>query len=138
MRLMELIELDPKKDSAPSETNNHDNEYILPNEIGILPIRSAVAYPGTVMPLAVGRERSKRLITDITPHETVFGLLAQKNPEIEDPAPSDLYTIGTAASVLKVIRMPQGSVNVVVHGMIRFRVASSAGAWQPYSLRNRQ
>jgi ATP-dependent Lon protease len=131
MRLMELIELDPKKDSAPSETNNHDNEYILPDEIGILPIRSAVAYPGTVMPLAVGRERSKRLITDVAPHETVFGLLAQKNPEIEDPSPSDLYNIGTAASVLKVIRMPQGSVNVVVHGMIRFRIVQFT-ATEPY------
>lgn len=122
MRLMELIELDPKNDTAPSDGNNRNAEYILPDEIGILPIRSAVAYPGTVMPLAVGRERSKRLVTDITPHETIFGLLAQKNPEVEDPSPADLYTVGTAASVLKVIRMPQGSVNIVVHGMMRFKI----------------
>ncbi|HPC63088.1 MAG TPA: endopeptidase La [Anaerohalosphaeraceae bacterium] len=131
MRLMELIELEPKNDAAPSAGNGRNAEYSLPEEIGILPIRSAVAYPGTVMPLAVGRERSKRLITDIAPQETIFGLLTQKNPDIEDPAPTDLYTVGTAASVLKVIRMPQGSVNIVVHGMMRFKVLRFT-ATEPY------
>ena len=128
---MELIELDEPINDKPSEQNNHDHEYALPEEIGILPIRSAVAYPGTVMPLAVGRERSKRLISDIAPQDTIFGLLAQKNPNVEDPGPSDLYTVGTAASVLKVIRMPQGSVNVVVHGIMRFKVVEFT-ATEPY------
>ncbi|MCE5184814.1 MAG: endopeptidase La [Planctomycetaceae bacterium] len=106
-------------------------ELSLPSEIGILPIRSAVAYPGTVMPLAIGRERSKRLIADITPQETIFGLIAQKNPDVEDPTPDDLYSVGTAASVLKVIRMPQGSINIVVHGILRFRVIEYT-ANEPY------
>lgn len=128
---MELIELDEPINDKPSDQNNHNHEYALPEEIGILPIRSAVAYPGTVMPLAVGRERSKRLISDIAPHDTIFGLLAQKNPNVEDPSVSDLYTVGTAASVLKVIRMPQGSVNVVVHGIMRFKVIEFT-ATEPY------
>ncbi|MHC4524684.1 MAG: LON peptidase substrate-binding domain-containing protein, partial [Planctomycetota bacterium] len=131
MRLMELIELDEQINDKTSDQDNHNHENSLPEEIGILPIRSAVAYPGTVMPLAVGRERSKRLISDIAPQDTIFGLLAQKNPNVEDPEASDLYTVGTAASVLKVIRMPQGSVNVVVHGIMRFKVIKFT-ATEPY------
>lgn len=100
----------------------NEQEFRLPEIIGILPIRSAVAYPGTVMPLAIGRERSKKLISDIEPQKTIFGLVAQKNPDTEDPKPNDLYQVGTAASVLKTIRMPQGSVNIIVHGIIRFRI----------------
>ncbi|MHC4231947.1 MAG: LON peptidase substrate-binding domain-containing protein, partial [Planctomycetota bacterium] len=131
MRMMELIELDGEMNDSPPEENGNNHEYELPAEIGILPIRSAVAYPGTVMPLAVGRERSKRLIKDITPQDTIFGLLAQKNPDVENPGAKDLYTVGTVASVLKVIRMPQGSVNVVVHGITRFKVIRFTGT-KPY------
>jgi ATP-dependent Lon protease len=129
--MMELIELDEEMSDSPSQENGNSHEYELPKEIGILPIRSAVAYPGTVMPLAVGRERSKRLIKDIAPQDTIFGLLAQKNPDVENPRGIDLYTVGTAASVLKVIRMPQGSVNVVVHGITRFKVVRFT-ATKPY------
>ncbi|MFZ9033927.1 MAG: endopeptidase La [Anaerohalosphaeraceae bacterium] len=131
MRMMELIELDGEMNDSPPEENGNNHEYELPAEIGILPIRSAVAYPGTVMPLAVGRERSKRLIKDISPQDTIFGLLAQKNPDVENPGAKDLYTVGTVASVLKVIRMPQGSVNVVVHGITRFKVIRFTGT-KPY------
>ena len=131
MRLLELIEMDPEMDNRGPEEENHNHEFSMPEEIGILPIRSAVAYPGTVMPLAVGRQRSKKLITDIAPKETVFGLVAQKNPDVESPSPKDLYRVGTAASVLKVIRMPQGSVNIVVHGITRFRIIKFT-ATEPY------
>ena len=122
MRLLELIELNPEANNPIQKKGALDNDFQLPSEIGILPIRSAVAYPGTVMPLAIGRERSKRLISDITPQETIFGLIAQKNPETDNPGAGDLYSVGTAASVLKVIKMPQGSVNIIVHGIARFRI----------------
>ncbi|MHC5102099.1 MAG: endopeptidase La, partial [Planctomycetota bacterium] len=65
------------------------------------------------------------------PQDTIFGLLAQKNPDVENPGAKDLYTVGTVASVLKVIRMPQGSVNVVVHGITRFKVIRFTGT-KPY------
>lgn len=120
---MEMVELENVMDSQINQTNTPiEQEFRLPEIIGILPIRSAVAYPGTVMPLAIGRERSKRLIADIEPQKTIFGLVAQKNPESEDPGIDDLYSVGTAASVLKVIKMPQGSVNIIVHGIVRFRI----------------
>lgn len=120
---MEMVELENVMDSQINQTNTPiEQEFRLPEIIGILPIRSAVAYPGTVMPLAIGRERSKRLIADIEPQKTIFGLVAQKNPDSEDPGMEDLYSVGTAASVLKVIRMPQGSINIIVHGIVRFRI----------------
>ncbi len=131
MRLIDAIEIESGDSGSMQKNGKADSEFKLPKEIGILPIRSAVAYPGTVMPLAIGRERSKKLISDITPQETIFGLIAQKNPETDDPTAADLYTVGTAASVLKVIKMPQGSVNIIVHGIARFRVVKYT-ATEPY------
>src|SRR3989339_655098 len=94
----------------------------LPEIIGILPIRNTVVYPGTVSPLAIGRERSRNLLDNIKPNETIIGLVTQKNADTEKPGFNDLYKIGTAATILKVIKMPQGSVHVVVHGVTRFEV----------------
>jgi ATP-dependent Lon protease len=81
--------------------------------------------------LAVGRERSKALLKDTEPNETVIGLLMQRNAETDRPQFADLYSVGTTASVLKTIRMPQGSINIVVHGIARFRIAERI-ATRPY------
>jgi ATP-dependent Lon protease len=122
MRFVDLVDIDPYISDEADEALENETKFKLPKVIGILPIRSAVAYPGTVMPLAIGRERSKLLLKDITPHETIFGLIAQRNPETEKPTPKELYEVGTASSVLKVIKMPQGSINIIVHGIVRFRI----------------
>jgi ATP-dependent Lon protease len=108
-----------------------DRELKLPNIIGILPIRNAVAYPGTVTPLAIGRERSKNLLADTIPNKTVIGLLTQQNPQVENPGFDDLYSVGTASSILKIIKMPQGSLHIVVHGLVRFRIVEKIAA-EPY------
>jgi ATP-dependent Lon protease len=83
------------------------------------------------MPLAIGRERSKRLLEDTKPNESVIGLLTQRNPDNDKPEPKDLYRIGTAASVLKIIKLPQGSSNIIVHGICRFEVVEIV-ATEPY------
>jgi len=103
----------------------------LPEVIGILPIRNTVAYPGTVTPLTIGRERSKALLANTEPNESLIGLLTQRNPDTDRPGFGQLYRVGTAASVLKVIKMPQGSVNIFVHGITRFRVVKPV-ATKPY------
>lgn len=100
--------------------NNH--VFKLPKVIGILPVRNAVAYPGTVTPLVIGRQKSKALIGDTKPNETIIGLVTQRNLETENPGFNDIYTAGTAASVLKIIRMPQGSTHIIVHGICRFKI----------------
>jgi len=109
--------------------NNH--ELKMPDVIGILPIRNTVAYPGTVTPLAIGRERSKALLVDARSNESIIGLVTQRNPETERPTFDDLYSIGTTASILKSIKMPQGSINIIVHGIARFKIVERI-ATEPY------
>jgi ATP-dependent Lon protease len=125
-----LVEM-AAEDSAELEQLLHNNndqlqesnhEFELPDVIGILPIRNAVAYPGTVMPLAIGRERSKHLLADTRPNKSVIGLVTQHNPEIDRPDFGDIYSVGTTATILKVIKMPQGSMHIVVHGTGRFKI----------------
>ena len=105
-----------------SEPREGNHKLKMPDVIGILPIRNAVAYPGTITPLAIGRERSKNLLTDVKPNESIVGLVTQHNPETDRPGFDDIYSVGTAASVLKTIKMPQGSIHVVVHGLARFKI----------------
>src|SRR3989339_2076056 len=114
-------------------TNNQSEEEVItmPEIIGILPIRNTVVYPGTVSPLAIGRERSRNLLDNTKPNETIIGLVTQKNADTERPDFSGLYKVGTAATVLKVIKMPQGSVHVVVHGVARFEIVETI-ADEPY------
>ena len=125
--LLEVIEEDPVSietflHNGDDEINENNHGFKLPKVIGILPIRNAVAYPGTITPLAIGRKRSKALLADTTPNESIIGLLTQRNPNTDNPNFEKLYSIGTAASVLKVIKLPQGSMHVVVHGISRFKV----------------
>ncbi len=105
-----------------NDKSQSGQEIYLPAELGILPIRNAVAFPGTVTPLAIGRERSKALLEQVKPNDTLIGLVAQRNPKIDKPLFSDLYTVGTAATILKVIKLPQGSMHIVVHAIGRFRI----------------
>jgi len=131
VRAEDAAGLDPYLCEQDSRLGENDSQFKLPGVIGILPIRNAVAYPGTVTPLAVGRKKSKALLADTEPNESVIGLLTQRNTETETPNFRDLYSIGTAASVLKVIKLPQGSMHVVVHGIARFKVIDKA-ATRPY------
>jgi len=114
-----------------AESRNNNQELKMPDVIGILPIRNTVAYPGTVTPLAIGRERSKALLADAGSNESIIGLLTQRNPDTERPTFDDLYSVGTTASVLKLIKMPQGSINIVVHGIERFKIIERI-ATEPY------
>ncbi|UCG55906.1 MAG: endopeptidase La [Phycisphaerales bacterium] len=123
--------IEPFLGSAGPEALENDYELRLPEVIGILPVRNAVAYPGTVTPLAIGRDRSKALLADAQPTDSVIGLLTQRSPDTDRPDFRQLYTVGTAASVLKIIRMPQGSINIVVHGTSRFKVVKQI-ATEPY------
>ena len=106
-------------------------EFKQPGVIRILPVRNVVVYPGTVTPLAIGRKRSKALLSDAEHNESVIGLLTQRNPNVDVPGFKDLYSVGTTASVLKVIKLPQGSMHIVVHGVTRFKVMERLGA-KPY------
>lgn len=93
-----------------------------PESLPILPLRNAVLFPGVVIPLTVGRDRSFKLIRDIQRNTKLFGAIAQKDAQKEDPEPTDLYDVGTIAQILKVIEMPDGTISVIIQGKQRFKV----------------
>jgi len=92
----------------------------IPEELSILPIRGLVIFPGTVIPLNVQRPASLKLLDDTLPRTKVIGLLTQRDETKEDPTPQDLYSVGTAALVLKLIRQAEDNVLVIVQGSRRF------------------
>src|SRR5438876_813225 len=92
----------------------------IPEELSILPVRGFVVFPGTVVPLNIQRAASLKLLDDTLPRTKVIGLLAQRDETKEDPAPQDLYSIGTVALVLKLIRQADDHVMVIAQGLRRF------------------
>jgi len=108
--------------SVAQQTPDTTIDVVVPDVIGILPIRNTVAFPGTVTPLAVGRERSRALLADAEAGNAIIGLLTQRNSATDKPGFDDLYAIGTTASLVKVARTTHGSVNVFAYGISRFRV----------------
>jgi len=92
----------------------------IPEELSILPVRGFVVFPGTVVPLNIQRAASLKLLDDTLPRTKVIGLLAQRDETKEDPAPQDLYSVGTVALVLKLIRQADDRVLVIAQGLRRF------------------
>jgi ATP-dependent Lon protease len=94
----------------------------IPDELAILPLRGMVVYPVTAVPLTVGQARSVKLIDDAVLEKKIIGLVASKNPELEEPGPDDCYTVGTAAAVQRLLRLPDGTVRLIVLGLERIRI----------------
>jgi ATP-dependent Lon protease len=103
----------------------------LPQELPILPLRGVVVYPLTAVPLTVGQPRSVQLIDDAVLNKKVIGLVASKDASIEEPGPDDCYTIGTAAAVQRLLRLPDGTIRLLVLGLERIRIAEYTTN-QPY------
>ncbi|HUU56863.1 MAG TPA: endopeptidase La [bacterium] len=94
----------------------------LPEEMPILPLRGTVIFPFMIVPLVVGRKSSIKLIDDAIRGDRIIGLFAQRDPETEDPATTDIYDVGTAGMILKMLRMPDGSARIMVQGITRLAV----------------
>jgi ATP-dependent Lon protease len=92
----------------------------VPDVLSILPLRSFVVFPGTILPLTVGRAASIKLLDETLPQTKIIGLLTQRDETKEDPQPQDLYPVGTAAIVLKLLRQSDNHVVIVVQGLRRF------------------
>lgn len=92
------------------------------DEVILLPVRGMLLFPGVVLPVMIGRERSIRAIQAAVAEESPIGILLQKDPTQEDPGPEDLYTIGTLAEVLRYLQAPDGGHHAVARGAHRFRV----------------
>ena len=88
----------------------------LPTEVAILPLRNTVLFPGVVIPTTVGRDKSIQLIKDANKSDKIIGLLLKKDQNIENPSPSDLFSLGTVAQILRVLKMPDGNTTVIIQG----------------------
>lgn len=112
----ELIPLLTPEDEA--EMNNEE----LPASLPILPLRNTVLFPGVVIPISAGRDKSIKLINDANAGDKIIGVVAQKNEDIEDPSKNDIHTIGTVARILRVLKMPDGNITVILQGKKRFEI----------------
>ncbi|MDO5686869.1 MAG: endopeptidase La [Neisseria sp.] len=99
---------------------------MMTNEWATLPLRDVVVYPGMVIPLFVGREKSIKALEHAMEHDESVFLLAQKDASLENPGIDDLYDIGTVANVLQMLRLPDGSVKALVEGVERGRIVNVA------------
>ncbi len=114
-----------KSDSTTTvRTGSNGQVVTVPHLLPILPIRNLILFPGTVMPLNVGRAKSKLLLEDIMPGEKLAGIVAQKDPEHDDPGFDGLHTVGVVSTVLKLFKQPDGNQSIIVHGLTRFRLLS--------------
>ncbi len=104
-------------------TGTDGQKLTIPNVIPILPIRNIVVFPGTVMPLNVGRQKSKNLLDEVMPGDKIIGVVTQRNAEVEDPQQADLHAVGVACMILKLFKLPDGNQSIIVHGLARFRLA---------------
>lgn len=97
-------------------------EAEIPDELPILPLKNTVLFPGVVVPITVGRDRSLALVKEAYEGDKIIGVVTQKNEDIEEPEYKDLHTVGTVAQILKLIKMPDGSKSIVIQGKSTFKV----------------
>lgn len=100
------------------DTKENDGQTVFP----ILPVRNMVMFPKVVIPITAGREQSKKLLEEAQKKGDIIGIISQKNSAIENPEESDLYTVGTLAKIVKIIKLPEGNITAITRGIQRFRV----------------
>ena len=113
---IELIPLMSKDEE--SKLSKQDISSILP----ILSLRNTVLFPGVVAPITAGRDKSIQLLTQAYKEDRIIGVLSQKEIAVEDPQPEDLYKVGTVAKIMRMIKLPDGNITVILQGMKRFKV----------------
>jgi len=122
---LSLHDFDTEADLIPLLTPEDEEEMAneeLPNSLAILPLRNTVLFPGVVIPITAGRDKSIKLINDANAAGKVIGVVAQKDEDVEDPKRDDIHSIGTVAQILRVLKMPDGNVTVILQGKKRFEI----------------
>ncbi len=112
---------DEERESDHSQ-NNDEEPLSIPDELPILPLKDTVIYPFAVQPLGVGQERSIRLIDEVMRGNRLVVLVAQKSAEIEQAGPDDIFKIGTVSRIARMIRMPDGTIQIIVQGLERVAI----------------
>ncbi|SDL54865.1 endopeptidase La [Siphonobacter aquaeclarae] len=125
LRLVEMSDFDNMEmiPLSPGDFDDNDDPAAYTDELPILPIRNIVLFPGMVIPVTVGRQKSIRLVKkQYKSKNKVVGVVAMANPQKEEPTAEDLYRVGTLAHILKMIVLPDGNVTIIVQGKKRFQI----------------
>ncbi|MGN6250134.1 MAG: endopeptidase La [Ginsengibacter sp.] len=104
------------------EDNDGNDEQPIPAELPLLPLRNTVLFPGVVIPITVGRDKSIKAVNEAYKADKLVGVVSQKDSLVEEPVANDLVNIGTVAKILKLIKMPDGGTTVIIQGKKRFRI----------------
>ena len=115
---MDFIPIIPLNENDSESTEGID----FPDEISLLPLRNTVLFPGVVLPITVGRDKSIKAVNDAYKADKLIGVVAQKDSNIEDPQQKDLEKVGTIARIVKLIKMPDGGTTVIIQGKARFQI----------------
>lgn len=111
--LIQMINPEQESDLRPED---------LPGELSILPIKNTVLFPGVVIPITVGRQKSIKLVKKAYQGNRIIGVVAQKNPQAEEPTVDDLYRTGTIARIIKMLVLPDGNTTIIIQGKNRFTI----------------
>lgn len=117
---MDFLPIIPLNESDQEDPNGIE----IPSEIALLPLRNTVLFPGVVLPITVGRDKSIKAVNDAYKGDKLIGVIAQKDSNVEDPAVKDLEDIGTVAKIVKLIKMPDGGTTIIIQGKSRFLIES--------------
>ena len=131
---LSLQEIDSESDLIPLLTPEDEaemNSEALPETLPILPLRNTVLFPGVVIPISAGRDKSIKLINDANEGSKIIGVVAQRNEDDEDPGAAGIHMVGTVARILRVLKMPDGNITVILQGKKRFEIDSIVTE-QPY------
>ncbi|WP_299255232.1 endopeptidase La [uncultured Lacinutrix sp.] len=123
---LSLQDFDENSELIPLMTPEDEekiNKEELPETLPILSLRNTVLFPGVVIPITAGRDKSIKLIDDANKGNKVIGVVSQKDEAVEDPKAGDIHLVGTVARILKVLKMPDGNTTVIIQGKKRFSIA---------------
>ncbi len=113
------------------EDEEEMNKEATPDVLAILPLRNTVLFPGVVIPITIGRDKSIKLVKDAYKGDRIIGVVSQRDVAIEDPTFEQLNTIGTVALIIKMLQMPDGSTTVIIQGKQRFSLKEELQS-EPY------
>jgi len=123
IRLADMFESESEFIPIVAEGDDESMDEIkVPETLPILPLRNTVLFPGVIIPISLGREKSIKLIADIKESKGYFGAIAQKDVKVEEPGFDDLFKVGTVAKIIKILEMPDNSTSVIIQGKKRFRM----------------
>src|SRR5689334_17897622 len=108
--------------AIPGQESAGDARRSLPPGLPVLPLKDSVTFPDTITPLAIGQERSIKLVNDVLGGERMLVMVASKDPRLDNPGPDDLYRVGVAGTVVRMMKVPDGTLRILVQGTERVRI----------------